>query len=128
MTDEIGAQLAAWGKVLMIETRGRQTGRPARTPLGFVEEPGGSWLVSAGAADADWALNLDASGRASIELDGRRIEVAAEPLDDAEHARAVRQLILRYGTPAERLGAGPSFRLRALDAERAAAAPGDIPP
>jgi hypothetical protein len=38
--------------------------------------------------------------------------VTAEPLDDREHARAVRELILRYGTPAERLGAGASFRLR----------------
>ena len=36
----------------------------------------------------------------------------AEPLEAADHARAVRGLILRYGTPAERLGHGPSFRLR----------------
>ena len=30
----------------------------------------------------------------------------------AEHARAIRGLILRYGTPAEGLGRGDSFRLR----------------
>ena len=110
--DPVAEQLAAWGKVLMIETRGRVTGRPSRTAVGFVEDEG-AWLVAAGAADADWAQNLDADPRATAEVDGRRVPVIAEPLDDAAHARAVRLLILRYGTPAERLGAGPSFRLRA---------------
>jgi hypothetical protein len=38
----------------------------------------------------------------------------AEPLEGADHGRAIRGLILRYGTPAERLGLGPSFRLRPL--------------
>jgi deazaflavin-dependent oxidoreductase (nitroreductase family) len=112
MADPVGEQLAAWGKVLMLETRGRLTGRPARTAVGFVEDGDGAWVVSAGAADADWALNLDAEARAAIEMDGRRVSVTAEPLDEDEHARAIRALILRYGTPAERLGNGPSFRLR----------------
>jgi hypothetical protein len=35
----------------------------------------------------------------------------AELLSDADAARAVAALILRYGTPAERLGRGPAFRL-----------------
>ena len=30
----------------------------------------------------------------------------------AEHAAAVRDLIVKYGQPAERLGAGPAFELR----------------
>jgi hypothetical protein len=42
----------------------------------------------------------------------RRFSAIAEPLEAADHARAIRGLILRYGTPAERLGLGPSFRLR----------------
>ena len=40
----------------------------------------------------------------------------ARPLDGAEHAAAVRDLILRYGTPAEGLGDGPSFELRRSEA------------
>jgi len=112
MADPVGEQLAAWGKVLMIETRGRLTGRPARTAVGFVEEATGGWVVAAGASDADWALNLEAAPGAVVEVEGRRVDVTAEPLDDDEHGRAIRELILRYGTPAERLGAGPSFRLR----------------
>jgi deazaflavin-dependent oxidoreductase (nitroreductase family) len=112
IVDPIGEELAAWGKVLMIETRGRVTGRPARAALGFVEERDGTWLVTSGSPDADWARNLESDPDATLEVGGRRVAVVAEPLDDADHARAVRELILRYGTPAERLGAGTSFRLR----------------
>jgi hypothetical protein len=39
-------------------------------------------------------------------------DARARLLDGAEHAAAVRDLILRYGTPAEGLGQGPSFELR----------------
>ena len=59
-------------------------------------------LVAAG-DDAQWALNLFAD------------PAVAEPLDPIDHARVIRGLILRYGTPAERLGRGPSFRLRPRD-------------
>jgi hypothetical protein len=80
--------------------------------VGFVEESDGSLLVAAGEPDADWALNLLAAPSARVTVAERTWAVSAEPLVDAEHARAVRELILRYGTPAERLGAGASFRLR----------------
>jgi hypothetical protein len=45
----------------------------------------------------------------------RRFAAVAEPLEGADHAAAVTQLILRYGTPSEGLGRGPSFRLRPVD-------------
>jgi hypothetical protein len=35
----------------------------------------------------------------------------AERIEGENAHRAVRELILRYGTPAERLGQGPVFRL-----------------
>ena len=47
-----------------------------------------------------------------VEVGDRRFPAVAEPLDRADHARAIRELILRYGTPAERMGRGASFRLR----------------
>ncbi len=112
IVDPIGEELAAWGKVLIIETRGRLSGRPARAAVGFVEESSGTWLVTAGSPDADWARNLELEPAATLEVGGRRVAVVAEPLDEAAHARTVRELILRYGTPAERLGLGASFRLR----------------
>jgi hypothetical protein len=79
--------------------------------VGYIDEPGGSILVAAGDR-AQWALNLFADPRAEVEVGERRFEAVAEPLDSADHARAIRGLILRYGTPAERLGRGPTFRLR----------------
>ena len=47
----------------------------------------------------------------------RSFDAVAEPLDAADDARAIRELILRYGTPAEGLGHGTSFRLRPVDPE-----------
>ncbi len=79
--------------------------------VGFVDEPDGSILVAANGS-ADWARNLDEDPTAFVEIGGRRFRAVAEPLEAADHARAITGLILRYGTPAERLGRGPSFRLR----------------
>ena len=59
-----------------------------------------------------WALNLLADPAVGVEVGERRFMAIAEPLDGADHARVIGGLILRYGTPAERLGRGPTFRLR----------------
>jgi F420H(2)-dependent quinone reductase len=73
--------------------------------------------VAAGTG-ATWADNLIADPRVEVEIGGRRFDAVAEPLGRADHGRAIRGLILRYGTPAERLGRGPSFRLRPIDPGR----------
>jgi len=79
--------------------------------VGFVDEPDGSILVAAGDR-AQWAWNLIDDPEVVVEVGDRRFDAIAEPLEASDHARAIRGLILRYGTPAERLGLGPSFRLR----------------
>jgi deazaflavin-dependent oxidoreductase (nitroreductase family) len=111
-TDEVGEQLAAWGKVARVETRGRITGEPAIAAVGYVEQPDGSLLVAAGSPDADWARNLEADPACSVTIEGATTEMRAEGLIGDEANRAIVELILKYGTPAERLGRGPSFRLR----------------
>jgi hypothetical protein len=68
--------------------------------------------VAAGDPGADWARNLEHEPACRVELEGRAWAAVAEPLEPSERARAVRALILKYGTPAERLGRGPAFRLR----------------
>lgn len=68
-------------------------------------------LVAAGDR-AQWALNLFDDPEVEVEVGDRRFTAVAEPLEPADHGRAIRGLILRYGTPAERLGRGPTFRLR----------------
>ncbi|MEW5991601.1 MAG: nitroreductase family deazaflavin-dependent oxidoreductase [Chloroflexota bacterium] len=108
----MGEQLAGWGVVVRIETRGRLSGRPVAVAVGFVEEPDGSLLVAAGEPDADWPRNLEAEPRCALRVGERTWAAIAEPLGPTEAAAAVHELILRYGTPAERLGRGPAFRLR----------------
>lgn len=110
--DELGEQLAGWGKVVRLQTRGRVTGRGVDVAVGYVEDRDGSILVAAGAADADWGRNLEADPRCRVSLGDDAWAAVAERVEGPEAHRAVRELILRYGTPAERLGNGPVFRLR----------------
>jgi len=110
--DEVADQLVGWGTVALLRTRGRVSGREAEAAVGYVEVDDGSILVAAGGPASDWALNLAADPRCTVIIGATKRACIAEPLDGAGHARAVRDLILRYGTPAERLGAGPAFRLR----------------
>ena len=49
-----------------------------------------------------------AAATPSVLLDA----LVARELAGHKHAAAVRDLILKYGQPAERLGAGPAFELR----------------
>jgi len=116
MPDAYGDQLAAWGKVVMLETTGRVSGRTVRGAVGFVEEPGGSLLVAAGDPAAHWAANLRAEPACRGTIGAVRRAYRAEEIDGPDRARAVIELILKYGTPAERLGAGPAFRLRPFPA------------
>jgi len=114
VTDEgsIGPDLARWGRAIRLETVGRRTGRPATAFVSFHEEADGSLLIAAASAGAAWAGNLAANPLATVTLRERTFEVLAEPLAGADFAMAIRELILKGGTPAERLGHGPGFRLR----------------
>ena len=104
--------LASTGRVAIIETRGRVTLMPIRTAIGFLEEPDGSLLVAAGDPGADWAKNLAEHPACAVRIGDDGWFARGEPLDGDERARAIAGLIVKYGTPAERLGAGPAFRLR----------------
>ncbi len=115
--DTIGEELAAWGKVALVETRGRVSGQPVRTAVGFVEGSDGSLVVAAGAQEADWALNLRARPRAKVTIAESTFDFVALELFDAERNAAIASLILKYGTPAERLGVGPAFRLVRVDGQ-----------
>jgi deazaflavin-dependent oxidoreductase (nitroreductase family) len=112
LSDAAQNELSAWGKVLLIETRGRKTARVVRTAVGFVEDADGSLLIAATEPLTNWALNLEADPRATVTLEDRSFSVTAEAIDGAARNAAIAALILKYGTPAERLGRGPVFRLR----------------
>jgi len=110
--DAMASDLASWGKVAVIEARGRRSGRIISTPVGFVDDVDGSLLVAASDDNTSWALNLLADAHCAVTVGSTRGAYVAELLDTAGRAAAVTALILRYGAPAERLGAGPAFRLR----------------
>jgi deazaflavin-dependent oxidoreductase (nitroreductase family) len=104
------------GRYARLEIRGRRTGELRVVTVGYAEEPDGSLVIAAGAAEADWARNLEAATDAVRVTIGDRLFLAvADVLDDDDPRRgaAIRALILRYGTPAERLG-GSVFVLRPL--------------
>ncbi|HYL40261.1 MAG TPA: hypothetical protein VET90_03035, partial [Candidatus Binatus sp.] len=69
-------------------------------------------LVAAGSPDVAWARNLQTDPACRVVIEDRAFEAVAEPLAGAAAAQAIVALILKYGTPAERLGRGPAFRLR----------------
>ncbi len=87
--------------------------------VGFVAEPDGTILVAAGAPDSAWARNLLADPSLTVAIGSRTYDATAEPLDDRDprRGRAVRELILRYGTPSESLGSGPIFAIRPAEPE-----------
>ena len=116
-SDLVGKELAAWGKVALLETRGRTSGRPVYAAVGFLEEADGSLLVAAGESDADWALNLLAEPEVTATVGERSTRYRAAELGSPERSVAIGGLILRYGTPAEGLGRGPVFRLRPIGSE-----------
>jgi deazaflavin-dependent oxidoreductase (nitroreductase family) len=109
---DIGDQLAGWGVVAIVETRGRTSGRPARAAVGFIKEADGALLVAAGEPDADWALNLDAEPACTVTIADQTGRFVGESLVGTDRNTAIAGLILRYGTPSEGLGRGPVFRLR----------------
>jgi deazaflavin-dependent oxidoreductase (nitroreductase family) len=114
MTDEIGEQLAGWGTVAIVQTRGHRSGEPARAAVGYVEDVDGSVLVAAGRPEAAWARNLLADAACLVTIGEDIAPYVAEELSGTERNAAIASLILRYGTPAEGLGRGPAFRLRRI--------------
>jgi deazaflavin-dependent oxidoreductase (nitroreductase family) len=104
--------LVASGRFARLETQGRRSGDRRPVTIGFVEEADGSLLVAAGEPGADWAANLDLEPGCRVTIGDLTRAATAEPLDGADFARAIRELILRYGTTAEGLGSGPAYRLR----------------
>lgn len=110
--DEIAEQLASWGKVAMLQTIGRKSGKPVQSAVGFIEEDDGCMLVAAGTDSADWVQNLRANPHAIATVGEKSAAYnQAIELEGDERNAIVVALILKYGTPSEGLGRGPVFRL-----------------
>ena len=117
MTDETQEdELVASGRYLRLEVAG------ATSPVvvGFVERDAGSVAIASG-PEALWPRRLRTEPRCRVTIAERAFDAEAAEVDGPEHAAVIRDLILRYGTPAERLGSGPAFVLRPLGVAPSAA-------
>ena len=74
-----------WGSiggnpVLMLTTTGRKTGKPRTTPVMYIHKDN-EYLITASAGGADqnptWLSNLNSKPEATIEMDGKKINVKA---------------------------------------------------
>ena len=103
-------ELVLAGRYARVEMAGRRTGLPRTVTVGYVTTPSGEILIAA-RHGATWAENLLDDPRCRVTIGDRSWDALAEPLVGAAFAFAIRESILRYGTPAETLGTGPAFRL-----------------
>jgi hypothetical protein len=105
------------GRVARLDLPAGNGGAARSVAVGFAEQPDGTLLVAAGSAESAWAHALEDEPDVQVTIGGRsfRASTALLPDDDPRRAIAIRELILRYGTPSERLGRGPVFALTPLD-------------
>ncbi len=86
----LGRLLGRW--FLLLEHRGRRTGRVYRTVIEVVardEDTGEVFAASGFGRSANWFRNLQADPHATIETAGRRTDVVAHVLDVPERQRIV---------------------------------------
>jgi deazaflavin-dependent oxidoreductase (nitroreductase family) len=82
---------------LVLTTVGSKTGVQRTTPVGWFPGLDGTWLIVASAAGAAknpaWYYNIAAHpDQVQIEVEGRKVAVAAEQLHGAERAEAWQQI------------------------------------
>jgi deazaflavin-dependent oxidoreductase (nitroreductase family) len=83
---------------LILTTVGRKSGAERTNPVGWFPGKDGSWLIVASAAGAPgnpaWYYNIAAHpDRVQIEVEGRKVAVAAEQLHGAERTEAWDQIV-----------------------------------
>ncbi len=98
--NRIGKSGKAFGTMpaLVLTTIGRKTGELRRTPLAYIPDGEGNWLIIAAYAGAvnnpAWYHNIAAHpDRVRIELDGRTHDVTVEELHGPQRERAWRQIV-----------------------------------
>jgi deazaflavin-dependent oxidoreductase (nitroreductase family) len=89
------AGVSVWG-CRVLETKGRQTGLPRRTPVNLLTFEGRHYLVSP-RGEGQWVRNVRADGgRLTLILGRRREARIAEELADAEKTPILRAYLRRW--------------------------------
>jgi deazaflavin-dependent oxidoreductase (nitroreductase family) len=99
-------------RVVVLETTGRKSGKPRRTPVGARLESGSLWLVAEHGQKAAYVRNVKANPRVRVKMRGGWRTGTAHPMpDDDPHERLRR---LSKGSPGLQLNSA-MVRLMATD-------------
>ena len=89
----------------LITIRGRKSGLPRTTPVAIIDVAGRRWIWAPW-GEVNWVRNLRAAGRATITVRGRKEEVRATELDEAERVIFFRDVL---GSVARNIPFGVQF-------------------
>jgi F420H(2)-dependent quinone reductase len=87
------------GKILLLTTTGRRTGKQRTWPLLYLDDGDGFVVVgSNGGHDHDpaWVLNLEANPAATVAIAGRDVPVRARTAQGAERAEWWKRFVAAY--------------------------------
>jgi F420H(2)-dependent quinone reductase len=90
----------AGGRVLLLTTTGRKTGREHTVPLLYLRDGEGVVVVASNGGTAShpaWWLNLMTNPEATVEVGGRKVLVRAEEVGSEERKRLWPELVEMYG-------------------------------
>jgi deazaflavin-dependent oxidoreductase (nitroreductase family) len=91
------------GSYAILETTGRRTGEPRRTPVGHVVDGSVVWIVAEHGHRAGYVRNLNADPRVRIKLRGRWRTGTARVLPEDDPRERLRIMGLRFNALVVRL-------------------------
>jgi deazaflavin-dependent oxidoreductase (nitroreductase family) len=99
-----------FGRLMILGSVGRRTGRMHRVPLSYATGDRSVYVVAASGADADWYRNLQADPRVELWLPEGKWSAFARRVDDPEERlRRLRQVLSNQGRSViEALGVDPA--------------------
>ena len=96
------------GRIMVLTTIGRKSGRARRTPLNYAIDDGYIYCLAGFGGVSDWYRNLLADPHVEVWLpDGWWRGVAEELTDEAERLPLLRQVLLGSGVVAPLVGVNP---------------------
>lgn len=108
----LGKLLNIWpaglGRIMVINHRGRSSGKDYYIPVNYAEDNGSIYCTSITAADSDWCLNLQANPHIEVWMPEGWFTAKAEVLDDdPDKLIHLREVLNQTGFAAPLLGMYP---------------------
>lgn len=92
----------------LLETKGRKSGKPRLTPVGYSLEEGRLWIVSEHGGRADYVKNIQAEPRVRMKIRGRWLNGTAHVVPGEDPSKHLRRQRNKVSAATVRLvGTGP---------------------